>query len=271
MLTDTVVPWVLGILMLVTLLALTNSIKNWREIKRSPYFFMRRQAEKRLQTYLSASVISILVTVAFLAFAWQAPTDNTPRVALLTNTKPPKQETISLLEGTSLAADAVRLIPELVTDPDPVTTEASLLLVADDILSSPPELPDAYNRFEPKVELKADTELGTLSFSTEIDENYEAVNARRIFAEGFYTLYATFAYTDMADGMEWAWVWRHNGQVVDGGNELWAYGEDGPGYIYFNPREGFQPGQYSLEIWVNDKLLSSASIVINSAAISAGN
>jgi hypothetical protein len=271
LLTDTVVPWVLGVLLLITLLALTNSIKNWREIKRSPYFFIRRQAEKRLQTYLSASCVSLLVTVGFVAIAWQTPADTTPRVALLANSKPPRQETVSLLEGTNLAANAVRIFPEAAENNALVTADAALVLVADDSASAVPQLPSEYDRFDPTVELNEATELGALSFSTEIDRNYEAVQPRRIFGEGFYTVYATFSYDDMANGMEWAWVWRHNRQVVDGGNELWAYGEDGPGYIYFSPQEGFQPGQYELAIWVNGELMNHASIIINSAAISAGN
>jgi hypothetical protein len=71
--------------------------------------------------------------------------------------------------------------------------------------------------------------------------------------------------------MEWAWVWRHNGKVVSGGNELWNYGDDGPGYVYLNPEEGFQAGEYKVEVWVNSELLTSSTLVINNAAISAGN
>ena len=54
----------------------------------------------------------------------------------------------------------------------------------------------------------SDTNLGTLSFSTEVTDEYEAVSPRQIFAEGFYTLYATFRYEGMEDGMVWSWVWR---------------------------------------------------------------
>ncbi|MBK7180127.1 MAG: hypothetical protein IPH82_23580 [Chloroflexi bacterium] len=52
------------------------------------------------------------------------------------------------------------------------------------------------------------------------------------------TLYATFDYSEMEDGMAWAWVWRHNGEVLEGGNELWDYGNEGPGFIYLSPEEG---------------------------------
>jgi hypothetical protein len=110
--------------------------------------------------------------------------------------------------------------------------------------------------------LTDDTELGTMFFSTEIDDQYEAVEAGRRFPKGFYTLYATFTYEGMANGMEWAWVWRHNGEVVDGGNELWAYGDEGPGYVYYNPEAGYELGAYSLEVWVNGRMMTQGTIQI---------
>jgi hypothetical protein len=71
--------------------------------------------------------------------------------------------------------------------------------------------------------------------------------------------------------MVWSWIWRQDGQVIDGGNELWAYGDDGPGYIYLSPEEGFGEGTYTLEIWVNDQLMGQASATMNDAAAAAGN
>jgi hypothetical protein len=133
-----------------------------------------------------------------------------------------------------------------------------------------PVLPPEYDQFEPTAEMTDDTELGSMFFSTEIDDRYEAVEPGRRFAKGFYTVYATFSYEGMADGMEWAWVWRHNGAVIDGGNELWAYGDDGPGYVYLDPEAGFQLGSYSLEVWVNGQMLTQGTIEIVEA-IQTGN
>ncbi|MCZ7669823.1 MAG: hypothetical protein M5U34_22920 [Chloroflexi bacterium] len=82
-------------------------------------------------------------------------------------------------------------------------------------------MPEAYDQLEPIVELNEDTELGSLSFSTEVTDRYESINPSTLFAEGFFTIYATFDYKSMADGMEWAWVWRRDGQVIEGGNKLW--------------------------------------------------
>jgi hypothetical protein len=118
--------------------------------------------------------------------------------------------------------------------------------------------------------MKENTNLGDIFFSTDITSNYEAVNPGRRFTEGFYTIYATFSYDGMTDGMVWSWVWRHNGQVIDGGNQVWKYGVDGPGYVYIRPETGFQLGEYALDVWVNGELFTQSSFTITEG-VSAAN
>lgn len=266
MIAETIIPWVLGTLLVLTLIMLISSIKAWRELKRSPYFFLRQQAEKRLQRYSSISFTFLLVTIAFAAYAWRTPQDTVARVAILTNTKPPEAEIIALLDKHTTVEDISD------SSESAVVNVVDVLRLDSGAPSLTPQLPPEYDRFEPTAELKPDTALGEIQFSTEISEDYEAVDPGRIFPEGFFTLYATFSYDAMADGMEWAWVWRHNGRVVDGGNELWEYGDSGPGYIFYGPEEGFQTGEYTLDVWVNGELLTAGSVIMNSAAaLSAGN
>ncbi|MBK8987494.1 MAG: hypothetical protein IPM39_15690 [Chloroflexi bacterium] len=259
--TETIIPWILGTLLLLILFTFSVAVKSWRDMKQSPYFFMRRQAEKRLQTYLSSSLVLLLAAAAVSAYAWRSPDDNVNRVAILVNDKPPHEDIVQLVQASPALAKSADLMQTLET-----VQTASLVTT-----STRPILPPEFNKYDPTVALKDTTELSPLSFSTEINDQYEALNPGRIFAEGYYTLYATFAYDQMADGMAWAWVWRHNGRVLEGGNELWEYGADGPGYVYLNPEEGFQPGEYSLDVWVNGELLTRSSFTVNNAAISAGN
>ena len=283
MISNTIVPWVLGILVSITLLAITLMIKAWRDMKRSPYFFLRRQAEKQLQSYASTSVVLVLITAVFSLYSFQQPqTDNTLRVAILSNTKPPKAEIIELFAqdtpaSTPFLADFLLdnglngSVNLLSLDP---ATDLSLMEVSNERgrgALAVTEIPEQYNRVRHSVELNEDTNLGQIFFSTEVDNNFEAVDPSFIFAEGRYRLYATFSYDGMADGMAWSWVWRHNGQVVDGNNELWNYGTDGPGYIFYNPPTGFRNGEYSLEIWVNGELLTQATAIMNTTAVTAGN
>ncbi|MBE2223153.1 MAG: hypothetical protein IAF02_16545 [Anaerolineae bacterium] len=258
--TETIIPWILGTLLLLIVFTFVVAVKSWREMKRSPYFFMRQQAEKRLQTYMSTSLVLLFLTVGIAAYAWQAPADNISRVAVLVNTKPPTKDVVDLVQDSPETADSIELVESLAKEQ---ATEI--------VPSSKPTLPKDFDQFEPTAELRDDTQLGSLFFSTEVTERYEPVEPNNIFAEGFYTIYATFEYEAMADGMEWAWVWRHNGEVLEGGNELWEYGEDGPGYIYLNPEEGFENGEYTLDVWVNGELLTRSDLTVNTAAAAAGN
>lgn len=268
LLSGTILPWLLGLLLVLSFMALLVSMKLWRDTKRSPYFFMRQQAARRMQSYLSVFAVLMLLSAGIGAYGWRSPEDTTVRMALLTRAKPASPEIQELMAQPSVAERATAEAETATTRSGGI---ANVLLNSEDATTLQPELPAAYDRFEPQAELKPTTELGTVVLSSTVTDEYKAVNPTSVFGEGFYTLYATFAYKDMADGMAWAWVWRHNGRVIDGGNELWAYGDEGPGYIYLSPEEGFAEGRYTLEIWVNGELLGQASATMNDAAAAAGN
>ena len=116
----------------------------------------------------------------------------------------------------------------------------------------------------------ANTVLGPILFSTDISGNYEAVSPSTRFGNGYFTIYATFAYEEMTNDISWSWVWRRNGEVVDGGNQSWSHGENGPGYVYYRPESGFDLGNYTLEVWVNGDLMAQSSFTVTDA-ISANN
>jgi len=266
----TITPLLLGTFLTLSLIALFAAVKSWREMKRSPYLFQRLQAGKRLQSYLATSSFLFLITIGVTAYAWQAPQDLSPHMAILTHSKP---------DAEAHAADGLPAFVETVDDEavssfqlEDAENPGELIVVADQpFTAAAATLPKEFDRFEPAVELGDNSDLGTVTFSREISDEYEAVNPQEIFPQGYYTLYATFSYTGLADGMVWSWVWRHNGEILEGGNEVWNYGDEGPGYIYLNPEEGFDSGRYSLEVWVNDELMTQSTAVMNSVGVSANN
>lgn len=268
----TFAPWILGTLALLLLFALFVSFKSWREMKRSPYFFMRQQAEKRLQTYSIVTTCLILVTALFGGFLLQPPaTDSVLRVAPLANAKPPSEEVKNLVEAAPTTT--IELITEEGVSLDELAAagveDNDVLAGADELLQRVLALPAEFDQVEPTVELLDSTDIGPVLFSTDIDGEYQALKPEKIFAEGNYTIYATFSYDEMQDGMVWSWVWRRDGEVVSGGNEVWNYGDEGPGYVYYNPEEGFSNGEYTLEIWINRELFAQSDMIINTAAANA--
>jgi hypothetical protein len=123
-------------------------------------------------------------------------------------------------------------------------------------------LPSEYDQLEPWVQLNKSTIIDGITFSTDITGDYQALDPSRRFTQGFFTLYATFAYDQMSDGMVWSWVWRRNDDVIDGGNQVWSYGNDGPGYVYLRPEEGFGLGDYFINIWVNGEQMAGSNFTV---------
>ena len=272
----TTAPWILGSIGVLVLFTIVRLFASWRDVKRSPYFFLRQRAEKRLRACLWTIVGLLALAGGTLSVARQMPPDATVRRAILARAKP----AIAAESSTSDSSDEVPVIS--LDSPDNFELSSnSVLTLAETIpvstslpspLSGPasaeislqPTLPPDFDQFEPTAELEPETTITPLVFSSEISEDYDPVSPRRVFGEGFFTIYATFDYEGMADGMEWAWIWRHDGEVVNGGNELWSYGDDGPGWIYYEPPEGFSPGEYTLEIWINGELFQQASLSVES-------
>lgn len=275
-----VMPWLLGVLGLAILLSLTKSLRLWRHTKRSPYFFMRQQAQRSLQFQLWVTVGLILMALTVAYFVEPPPVDTTPKSAILANAKPvptPEEEetdsglpagiTVIPYNSPTTVDISVLSTPEASvattsTLPAGLAAELGGSVAQAAIFNTTPTLPSEYDQFEPTAELKPDTRFTSLTFSTEIDSEYNPVSPSRVFSEGFFTVYATFYYEAMEDGMEWAWIWRHNGEIVNGGNEIWNYGSEGPGWIYYQPPEGFQAGEYTLEVWVNGELFGQSSITV---------
>ncbi len=282
----TIIPWILGGLAILVTISATMTLRFWRESKRSPYYFLRRQAEQNMQTY-SLATIGLFVTSVFVGtYAWQGPQENVSRVALISNTKPipvveeavfeeelveeeaPSQ--VVVVSGASYSEILLNLaaqqddLPQISSNNDSNSAPSISNIAGGETaaVQATPTLPEEFDQFEPEVQMAEGTDIGALSFSNDVDDELNAISPRRLFTEGYFTLYATFAYNEMADGMEWAWVWRRDGEVISGGNELWNYGDNGPGYVFLNPQEGFQPGQYTVEIWVNGELMSQSNLFV---------
>jgi hypothetical protein len=247
---------------LLALFTLSVTFKSWRDVKRSPYYFLRIQAGKKMQRYLVASLALILLTAGTSAYAWQVPKETQLLVGVLKHAKPSLDVDDIAPESAvefeeSPAAVNIDLTPASAREAAPLG-----ILLGVDPLEKPAGLPETYDQVSPESELADDTYLGDISFSLDIGDDYRAIDPVLRFVEGFYTVYATFAYQGMADGMSWSWTWQRNGDVIDGGNQVWNYGTSGPGYVYFKPEDGFKSGAYSLAIWVNGEIQNQAGFTV---------
>lgn len=273
---ETTAPWILGGLGVLVLITLVRIFSAWRRVKHSPYFFLRQQAERRLRNHIWTTFGIFVLGGVVLFYGNQAPPDQTVRMAVIAKAKPvaalatePAPGELPVIDLSSPPDFEFANGRSSLTATAAITTARDLTLTGLDGLAVPdgePVLPDEFDQIEPEVELTEEASFTNLVFSTEINDDYDPVSPRRTFVEGFFTIYATFDYVGMADGMAWSWVWRRDGEVINGGNELWQYADDGPGWIYFEPPEGYAPGQYTLEVWVNGELFQQGSFVVESEA-----
>ena len=234
-----------------------------------------------MQRYMVMSTVLVLLVAVATAYAWQTPEDTVQQVGVLKHAKPNPELFNGEMDekAPEAAADSPEVAALSLTPP----TERDTTFSVDDLAKSQdsPEAAPSTSEDSPAEATVSETEttvsesapvdeasfsdsqLGGISFSLDIGDNYQAVNPGYQFGEGFYTLYATFAYQGMSDGMNWAWSWQRNGAEIEGGNQVWSYGQQGPGYIYFQPEEGFRAGEYSLAIWVDDELQSQSSFSVS--------
>jgi hypothetical protein len=223
------------------------------------------QAGKKMQRYLVMSFVLVLLAAVASAYAWQSPEEMPELVGVLKHAKPNPD----IFEATEVEEPAADDAPETVTINLTPPSEKEAVFSAADLLESqdepePVQEEVVVGQVVPENPVADDSQLGDIAFSLDISGNYQAVDPGYQFAEGFYTLYATFAYRGMADGTNWAWSWQRNGSEIEGGNQVWSYGQEGPGYIYFKPEEGFRSGEYSLAIWVGDELQSQSGFNVAS-------
>jgi len=260
---ESIIPWLLGGLVLLALFALSVTVKSWRESKRSPYFFMRMQAGKKMQRYFVMSLAIILLAAAVSAYAWQAPEETPELVGVLKHAKPNP----GALESSQEQEQVLEEAPEAITINLTPASDREVAFSAIDNIENQEEpgsvqVEQAVERAVSESPVADDSQLGNISFSLDISGNYQPINPSYQFVEGFYTLYATFSYKGMADGLNWAWSWQRNGAHVEGGSQVWSYGQEGPGYIYFRPEEGFRSGEYTLAIWVDEVLQNQSGFTV---------
>ncbi len=233
----------------------------WRDASRAAYFFQKREAQQRMQNYTLATIILLVLTITVSSYAAAPQTVQDPIIKVITNAKP---QLIVVADDNDESADTAVSSSSLIERVEQVTQLNPLAARA---VAIEPTLPDRFQRLEAEADVADSTAISSLAFSTEINDSYAPTAASAEFAAGNFNLYATFEYEQMRNGINWAWVWKHDGNVVGGGEQVWEYGNTGPGYVYFNPSNGFDEGEYSLEIWLNGELVNESTMdVVSSLA-----
>ncbi len=101
-----------------------------------------------------------------------------------------------------------------------------------------------------------------LVFSDGITANDQPVDPAYLLPSGIGTIYAFFDYEAMEDGVSWGRAWYHEGQEIGGGSDTWDWGRDGSAWVSLESTEGFEPGAYRLDLFVEDKVVATSKFVL---------
>lgn len=155
-------------------------------------------------------------------------------------------------EPASPPATSAPVVPT--STPLPPTLTPSLVPSA-----TPTSVPPSPAPAGTPVPAPASVQMGPIAFDTMITDRREPVDPSTTFSDSVSRVYAVFPYSGMRNGISWTHVWYFNGVEFSRGEESWEWGIADRSYIFTKP---VGAGDYRLELYVNDDLVTSGEFTI---------
>jgi hypothetical protein len=250
---EVAVQWVLVALAVGTAISLVAALASWREVRRLPFYVLRRAATAQAVRYaIIAGVFALLAVLAWL-FGPQALGVGVAEITVPTATGTPSRTPTATLRPTithTFTASATAGPPTLTFTPSRTPTETGT-----------PRLPLALVTpiGSPTVTPPANAVAGPLAITPIFD--YPARRASDYFDPAAKTLYAVFEYNNFARGMQWSAVWYRDAAPIfietlawDGETGGWGFSE-----LTLDP---WPLGTYEVHIFAGDRWLRSTTFYI---------
>lgn len=209
-----------------------------RSGKKLPFFYKKRdQFELAVRLIIGAL---LLVFFAYAALQWGE--------GLVYQYFPPTL-TPSLTPTITLTR-TITLTPTLTLTPTITNTPS---------VTNTPSLPqEIIDEFEAVVTPQTDYLFSQIRFSTEIDDDLQAINPGNEFENPLETIYGTYSYNNMTDGLQWTEVWTREGEIVHYNVGKWQGYSGGYGAVKLElPAEEWLPGNYQLQFFIGEQWLMS--------------
>jgi len=117
-----------------------------------------------------------------------------------------------------------------------------------------PVLEAIYTPVEPFASLPADAAIDSLTVSEGIQLDGSPVDPGDAFRSGQPTLYVSFDYSGMLNGILWRNIWYRDGNLFGGETRIWEWGAQGRTYFYRRPAGGFPPGDYQIQLLLEENV-----------------
>lgn len=130
---------------------------------------------------------------------------------------------------------------------------------------TPTEAPDAEQADTPTptTETPAEPTIGSITFALGATDDYEPVDPGTEFNGEITEIHAIFDYSGLSGDKTWERVWYLDGEEMLRSAETWS-GENEGVFDYFINAGGqpLSPGEWTLELYVDDELLATDSFTI---------
>ena len=101
-----------------------------------------------------------------------------------------------------------------------------------------------------------------LVFSTQVSSDGRPINAAAILPSGSSSLYGTFEFSGMKNGLAWTQVWAVDGKTVVSEQGAWDAGATGRRVLQLRNPNGLPDGKYHLALAVKGQVAAEGEVVV---------
>ena len=103
--------------------------------------------------------------------------------------------------------------------------------------------------------------FGPITFATDVTEEARPINPGNTFLE-VKTVYAVFPVTNMTEGTPWRTRWLFEGEEVLSEEDVWDSSNVSASWVSLTHPDGLPIGEYTLELYIGDQRVQSATFTI---------
>ncbi len=161
-----------------------------------------------------------------------------------------------------VAEDTATEEAEATTEPEEEVEE----VVTEEPIEEATEEPEPEETEEPEEVLEP--KFADITFALGATKDYDPIDAGDVFEEGVTEIHAIFDYEGMSPDFTWQRVWYLDGEEILSNEAEWTGDKEGR-FDYFIDAGGEElaPGEWTLELYVDDELLAEGTFEIEAAAI----
>lgn len=292
---QTVTPWLLRLAIAGIVVAIFYALKHYLDLRQGSFFILRQRTRRKLRD--SVLIIVLLGVLVGALLFWQsrwpaepvaqnAPTATpVPSATLPRRTATPRPtEPLPTASASPtglptatrpfIPTNTPTLTPSLTpsitptptpsTTPTPSATPTPSLTPSITPTPSPtvPILEAIYTPVSPSATVPAGAQIGELTISQSIELNGTPINPGDTFQNGQPILFVSFDFSGMVDGVLWRHIWLREGALVGGATRLWEWSSSGRTYFFLRLPDGFEPGDYEVQMMLEDEIVQTAQFTI---------